>query len=117
MISLSLSNITLILGGRTLFAGLNFEVREGQRIGLIGPNGAGKSSLFKLIVGEYAAEAGGNVARARGVRLGYLPQEPTLDQEQSALALALAGNERMAAVQGELAQVEARLGEEDVYST
>ena len=57
MISLSLNNISLILGSRTLFSGLNFEIAEGQRIGLIGPNGTGKSSLFKLITGEFQPEA------------------------------------------------------------
>lgn len=117
MISLSLNNITLVLGARTLFSGLNFEIGEDQRIGLIGPNGAGKSSLFKLIMGEYQAESGGSLVKARGVRLGYLPQEPTLDLDQTALALALAGCERMTGVKTELEQVETRLGREEVYSS
>jgi len=117
MISLSLNNVSLILGARTLFAGLNFEVQQGQRIGLIGPNGAGKSSLFKLIAGEYAAEAGGSVTRAHGVRLGYLAQEPNQDLTQTALVLALAGNERMQEVRSALAEVEASLGDEAVYGS
>jgi ATP-binding cassette subfamily F protein 3 len=116
MISLQLSNITLVLGARALFKSLNFEVQQDARIGLIGPNGAGKSSLFKLITGEYTAESGGTITRARGVRVGYLAQEPILDPEQSARALALAGSERMTAVKTELDKVEVSLGEEAVYS-
>jgi len=116
MISLSLNNIKLVLGARTLFSGLNFELGEDQRIGLIGPNGAGKSSLFKLITGEFQPEAGGSLVKARGVRLGYLPQEPTLDLEKTALELSLAGCTRMIEVNFQLEQIEARLGQEEVYN-
>ncbi len=116
MISLQLNNVTLVLGARMLFSGLNFEVQHDARIGLIGPNGAGKSSLFKLITGEYASEAGGSVTRARGLRIGYLAQEPLLEPERSARELALAGNERMTTVQAELEQVETSLGQAAVYN-
>ncbi len=116
MIALQLNNLSLVLGARTLFDGLNFEVQEDARIGLIGANGVGKSSLFKVITGEYVPEAGGSVTRSRGVRIGYLAQEPILDPEQTARALALAGSERMAEVQAALQKVEASLGEEAIYS-
>jgi ATP-binding cassette subfamily F protein 3 len=116
MISLSLNNVTLVLGARTLFTNLNFEVQHDQRVGLIGANGAGKSSLFKLITGEYTPEAGGSVVRARGVSVGYLPQEPEFDMERSAWELALAGNPRMREVQDEMARVEASLADPSVYS-
>jgi ATP-binding cassette subfamily F protein 3 len=116
MISVSLNNVTLVLGARSLFSGLNFEIQQGQRIGLIGPNGAGKSSLLKLIMGEFEPEAGGSVVKARGVRLGYLPQEPTLDLDQSPLALGLAGCTRMLEIRGTMEQIEARLGQSEVYN-
>ena len=117
MISISLNNITLVLGARTLFAGLNFEVQHDQRIGLIGPNGAGKSSLFKLIMGEYMPETGGSVIKARGVSVGYLPQEPQLDLTQTAFHLALAGNARMGEITSALERVEASLGDAAVYGS
>ena len=72
MISLSLSNLTLILGSRTIFRDLYWEIQHDQRIGLIGPNGAGKSSLFKIIIGEYTPEPGG-VGGARQGRDDRLP--------------------------------------------
>ena len=117
MISLSINNVTLILGARTLFNNLNFEVQQDQCIGLIGPNGAGKSSLFKLIIGEYAPEAGGTVTRARGVSVGYLAQEPQFDPALSPLQLALAGDPRMEEIQTALHQVEASLSDPAIYST
>ncbi|KAF0106034.1 MAG: ABC transporter-like protein [Chloroflexi bacterium] len=115
MISVSLNNIHLILGARTIFRGLSWEIQHDQKIGLIGPNGAGKSSLFKLITGEYNAEKGGSIVRARRVRVGYLAQEPALDPEQTGFNAALNGNARVAEVKAELEAVEASLGNEEVY--
>ena len=60
MIQIQLSDVTLILGAKHIFENLNWEIQDGQKIGLIGPNGAGKSSLFKLILGEYTPELGGD---------------------------------------------------------
>jgi ATP-binding cassette subfamily F protein 3 len=116
MIAISLANVSLVLGAKPIFRGLTWEVQHDQRVGLIGPNGAGKSSLLKLIVGEHTPEQGGAVVRARGVTVGYLPQEPDLDPEQGVLAAALAGNPRVAELEAELARIEARLGEPAVYS-
>jgi ATP-binding cassette subfamily F protein 3 len=116
MISLTVSNATLILGSHVIFRDLNWEVQHDQKIGLIGPNGAGKSSLFKLIIGEHAPEKGGAVIKAKGVSLGYLPQQPEFEPEETALALALAGNPRVAEIELELQRVESKLGDPDVYN-
>ncbi len=75
MISVQLSNVSLVLGARRIFGNLRWEIQHDQKIGLIGPNGAGKSSIFKLILGEYTPETGGTVTRARRVTLGCLPQQ------------------------------------------
>ncbi len=115
MISISLSNLTLILGAKTLFRDLSWEIQHDQKIGLVGPNGAGKSSLFKLINGEYSAEPGGKITRARGVTIGYLPQQPEFDPGISALQLALDGNPRVAQLEQELTTIENCLGSPEVY--
>lgn len=44
--------------GRTIFQGLNFSLKEGERVGLAGPNGAGKTTLFHLIMGLLKPESG-----------------------------------------------------------
>ncbi len=115
MISLSLSNTTLILGARAIFRNLDWEIQHDQKIGLIGPNGAGKSSLLKLMIGEHQSEPGGGVVKAKGVTLGYLPQHPEFDPEQSALELTLEGNPRVMELEVELEIVETRLGLPEVY--
>jgi ATPase subunit of ABC transporter with duplicated ATPase domains len=116
MISLTVSNATLILGAHTIFRDLNWEVQHDQKIGLIGPNGAGKSSLFKLITGEHSPEKGGTVIKAKGVSLGYLPQQPEFDPQRTAISLALEGNPRVMEIDAELQRVESQLGEAEVYN-
>jgi ATP-binding cassette, subfamily F, member 3 len=69
-----LDKVSLALGGRTLFDGVDLQIGDQDRIGLIGPNGAGKSSLLRMLSGEQAPDEGA-VVRRRGLRVGYLPQE------------------------------------------
>jgi len=115
MISISLSNLTLILGAKVILRELSWEMPQDAKIGLVGPNGAGKSSLLKLISREYHAEPGGTIARAKGVTVGYLPQQPEFDPTDLAFQLALDGNPRVATLERELAAIESQLGEPDVY--
>ena len=116
MISITVSNATLVLGAHVIFRDLNWEIQHDQKIGLIGPNGAGKSSLFKLIIGEHSPEKGGTVIKAKGVSVGYLPQHPEFELEKSALTLALEGNPRVAEIENELHRVESKLSDPEVYN-
>lgn len=115
MISITVSNATLILGSHVIFRDLNWEVQHDQKIGLIGPNGAGKSSLFKLMIGEHSPEKGGTIIKAKGVTVGYLPQHPEFEPEKTAIALALEGNPRLAVIENELQRIEGKLGDPAVY--
>ncbi len=115
MISISLSNLTLILGARVIFRDISWEIQNDQKIGLVGPNGAGKSSLLKLITGEYSAEPGGFIAQAKGLTVGYLPQQPGFDSSAIAFQLALDGNPRLAVLEQVLTDIETRLGNPSVY--
>jgi len=58
-----------------VFAGVDLRIEHGDRIGLVGPNGQGKTTLLKILAGIETPSAG-TVARARGLRVGYLPQDP-----------------------------------------
>lgn len=116
MISITVSNATVILGARAIFRDLSWEIQHDQKIGMIGPNGAGKSSLFKLIMGEHSPEKGGTIIRAKGVTVGYLPQQPEFDPEWTAISLALEGNQRLAEIETELQRLENKLSDPDVYN-
>jgi ATP-binding cassette subfamily F protein 3 len=115
MIQIQLSNVSLTLAARPIFRQLNWEIQHDQKIGLIGPNGAGKSSLFKLIMHEFHPEPGGTITRAKGVTVGYLAQQPGLDENLSGYEAVLAGNPRVGLIREELFQLELRLADPDVY--
>ena len=116
MLAISLNHIQLILGAHTIFSDLSFSIPAKEKIGLIGLNGAGKSSLFKLITGEFTPELGGSLVIAKGIKVGYLPQQPHIAESQSAFATALSGQPRWAQAQKELEQIESSLGDPAVYN-
>ncbi len=72
---LTLDRLELAYGHWPLLDGASLVVEAGERIGLIGRNGTGKSSLLKIIAGESLPDAG-QVWRAPGLKLAYVPQEP-----------------------------------------
>ena len=48
---LATRDLGLVIGGATIVAGVELEVREGELLAVIGPNGAGKTTLFNLVSG------------------------------------------------------------------
>ena len=58
----------------------SLSIHEGDRIGLVGRNGSGKSTFLRILAGQLEPDAG-NVARRRGLVVGYLPQEFALNAE------------------------------------
>jgi ATP-binding cassette ChvD family protein len=69
---------------REILKGINLSFYPGAKIGVVGPNGAGKSSLLKIMAGldtDFLGEAWA----AKGTRVGYLPQEPVLDESLDVL--------------------------------
>ncbi len=69
-------------GGREVFKGITLSFLPGVKIGILGVNGAGKSTLLKIMAG-IETEYGGEAWAAEGVRVGYLEQEPKLDDSKS----------------------------------
>ncbi len=74
---ISLEKAAKAYAHRRLLDGVSLGVSAGDRIGVVGRNGAGKSTLLSLLAGKAEPDSG-RVARATGLRLGYLPQSDQL---------------------------------------
>jgi len=71
-------------GGKEVLKGIWLSFYPGAKIGVLGNNGAGKSTLLKIMAGvddNFSGEAWAQ----KGVRIGYLPQEPKLDDDKTVL--------------------------------
>ena len=75
---LSANDLALAYGHQRLLEAVTLLVGQGEKVGLVGRNGCGKTSLLRILAGHQQADAG-EVARRRGLRIGYLPQEFELD--------------------------------------
>jgi ATP-binding cassette, subfamily F, member 3 len=103
-----LDEVTLFFADRMIFDAASLRLGHGDRIGLIGPNGSGKTTLLKVIAGEQELDDG-TVARANGVRIGWLPQDLSIAGGRSLIDMILSSvpgrrelDDRLAAAEVEL---------------
>jgi len=79
---ITLDKAALAYGHVALLDHVDFQLDEGERVGLIGRNGGGKSSMLKVLAAQAALDDG-IVWRAPGVRICYVSQEPALNADSS----------------------------------
>jgi ATP-binding cassette subfamily F protein uup len=72
---LSCESLTKSYTSRPLFENLTFAISEGDHVGLVGPNGSGKTTLLKILAGIEQPDSGTRALR-KGVRVGYVAQDP-----------------------------------------
>ena len=75
MALLSVESLTKSYTSRPLFENLSFTIADGDHVGLVGPNGSGKTTLLKILAGVEEPDSGRRAVR-RGLRVGYVPQDP-----------------------------------------
>ncbi len=79
---ITLNNASLAFGHVALLDHTDFQLDEGERVGLIGRNGGGKSSLMRVLAGQSNLDDG-LVWRQPSARICYVSQEPVLDSDDS----------------------------------
>ena len=84
----SVDNITKAYGERKLFDEASFFLQEGEKAGIIGVNGTGKTTLLKMVAGLEEPDTG-EIIRANGMVIGFLPQNPVFDPGHTVLEAVL----------------------------
>ena len=87
---LNMEGIRKTYGDRTLLDNVSFYMKEGDRVGVVGVNGCGKSTFLRLAAGAEPPDEG-TVSYDPNVRLGYLPQNPPFDPENTVMEQVEAG--------------------------
>ncbi|WP_118972676.1 ABC-F family ATP-binding cassette domain-containing protein [Taibaiella koreensis] len=96
---LALNNVSFSFGARPMLTEANWQIGEGERIGLIGPNGAGKSTLLRLIMGEYTIDSG-NIQRANDTSIGFFNQDLlSFSSSDSILSVGMTAFEKAVAIE------------------
>ncbi len=80
----TMNDLRKVIGDRTILDGITLSFFPGAKIGVLGANGAGKSTLLRIMAG-IDDDILGEAKPARGLNVGYLPQEPELDPEKDVL--------------------------------
>lgn len=81
---LSAENISRNLGERWVFKNLFFGLQKGEKVALIGKNGTGKTTLMESIMGMQSPDEG-KITIRKGIRVGYLPQNPFFEEGERVL--------------------------------
>jgi sulfate-transporting ATPase len=75
-------NMRKVINGKEIIKGMYLSFLPGAKIGVIGNNGAGKSTLLRIMAGV-DTNFSGEAFPAKGIKVGYLPQEPELNAEKN----------------------------------
>lgn len=97
---------------RQILKDISLSFFPGAKIGVLGLNGAGKSTLLKIMAG-IDTEIDGEATPMPGIKIGYLPQEPQLDPEQTVREAVEQGIGGVLAAQKRLEEVYAEYAEPD----
>ena len=97
---------------RHILKDISLSFFPGAKIGVLGTNGSGKSTLLKIMAG-IDKEIEGEAIPMAGLKIGYLPQEPIMDPEQTVREAVESGMGEVKAAQARLEEVYAAYAEED----
>jgi ATP-binding cassette subfamily F protein uup len=79
---LQVENFTRYMGEVKMFDNISFQIEEGQKLALIARNGAGKTTLLNILSGKEKSD-GGTISWMKDIKVGFLEQEPVLNDKLS----------------------------------
>ena len=79
---MTIEDLTRLYDEKEVLSNIWLAFFPGAKIGVLGDNGSGKSTLLRIMAGE-DKDFMGSVRPARGIRIGYFPQEPRLDPDKT----------------------------------
>ena len=101
--------------GKHILKDIYLSFYYGAKIGIIGTNGSGKSTVMKIIAGLDEAYQG-EVVWADGYTVGYLPQEPKLDESKTVREVVEEGTQEIVSVLKEYEEINAKFMDDEVLN-
>ncbi len=93
-----------------IFSDVSLSIPHRARIGLVGPNGVGKTTLLRILLGDEEPTSG-DIHRARGLQMRYLPQEAQLESDRTLWQECLTVFGDLIDQQAELSRLEAAMAD------
>ncbi len=91
---LQAENLTKSYGEQALFENISFGINKDEKIALIAKNGTGKTSLLNIITGKDTPDSG-NVSKKSDISIGYLEQNPPVDDQKTVLEQVFASSNQI----------------------
>lgn len=101
------SEMNLAFGLETIYEDAEFIIQDRDKVGIVGVNGAGKTTLFRILLRELELDSG--TISFGSARIGFLPQEIVLDDEDCTVMEYLEAGRPIRALESELAEIYCRL--------
>jgi len=104
------TNLSKSFGATDIFSDLSLSIPNGARIAIVGPNGIGKTTLLRILVGQEEPSSG-DVRRTRGIKIGYLPQESSIEGSHTLWDECLHALTALREMEAELTSLEAAMSD------
>jgi ATP-binding cassette ChvD family protein len=101
--------------GKHILKDITLGFYYGAKIGILGPNGAGKSTVMKIIAGLDESYTG-DVTWSPGLKVGYLSQEPDLDESKTVRQVVEEGTQEIVDVLQEYEEINAKFMDEEILN-
>jgi energy-dependent translational throttle protein EttA len=101
--------------GKQILKNIYLSFYYGAKIGILGLNGAGKSTVLRIIAGE-DKNYQGDVVFSPGYSVGYLPQEPKLDETKTVIEIVREGAQEIVDVLAEYEEINNKFMDEEILN-